>query len=149
MKSIYWKTQTSLLIIFGVLFISLHCSDPLSEEQKETLVRTLVEGQVGTGNYSIFWDGRDDQDKLVSAGTYICNFHSRDYGNQVTMTALAGGSDEPGDYNDSTVYAAPPDPVLYTLDQNSPNPFYIKEGTNIVFSIPFQSAVLITIHKEE
>lgn len=149
MKISHWISQNFLLCLAGFAFFVLQCSDPLSDQQKETLVRTLIEGQVGPGNYSIFWDGRDDQDKRLSEGTYICNFHTRDYGNQVTMTALAGGSDDPGEVNDSTVIAAPPDPLLFTLYQNSPNPFYIKEGTNIVFSIPLESAILITIHKEK
>lgn len=144
-----WKTQSIIFLLIGILFLSLHCSDPLSEEQQESLVRTLVEGQLGPGHYSIFWDGRNDQDKRLSAGTYICNFHARDYGSQVTMTALEGGSDDPAESNDSTVIAAPPDPVLFTLFQNSPDPFYIKEGTNIVFAIPHEAAVLITLHKEE
>lgn len=136
-------------LIALLAFLALHCSDPLTEEQQETLVRTLVEGTVAPGNYSIFWDGRDDRDKRLPGGAYICNFYSREYGNQVTMTALKGGSEDPAEANDSTVIAAPPDPLLFTLYQNSPDPFHINEGTNIVFAVPYEASILITIHEEE
>lgn len=145
----HWKTQSIILLIIGASLFSLYCDDPLSEEQKETLVRTLVQGPVQRGNYSIFWDGRNDADKRLSEGTYICNFYTQDYGHQVTMTALAGGSTNAAESNDSTEYSEVPLPLHYELDQNSPNPFYINEGTNILFSIPENSSIQITIHKQE
>ena len=150
MKSYHWKTQAFLLCTVGLLFLSLRCSDPLSEEQKETLVRKLVNGeQVATGNYSIFWDGRDDKDKRLPAGTYVCNFWTKDYGQQITMTALAGGSTDAAESNDSTDYDYNPLPLHFNLDQNSPDPFHINEGTNIRFAVPDPAEILITIHREE
>jgi len=36
------------------------------------LVRTLVEGEVGTGHRTVVWDGRDDRGAEVESGVYFC-----------------------------------------------------------------------------
>ncbi|MFQ5633188.1 MAG: FlgD immunoglobulin-like domain containing protein [bacterium] len=35
------------------------------------LIRALVNGKVQAGSYSVFWDGKDEQDREVSSGAYI------------------------------------------------------------------------------
>ena len=36
------------------------------------LVRTLVDGQTGAGQFQVAWDGRDNQGQAVGTGVYLC-----------------------------------------------------------------------------
>ncbi|HDQ44828.1 MAG TPA: hypothetical protein ENN17_04905 [bacterium] len=133
--------------MLAVLFFS--CSDPLSDRDKRTLVRTLIEGSIDPGKYVIFWDGRDKQREWVAPGEYVCKFWTRDYGQQIEMKALAGDPDRPPRLNDSTLVAMPPVPLHFLLEKNRPDPFHVNEGTNIPFDIPYRAAVRLTIHRKE
>jgi hypothetical protein len=64
------------------------------------------------------------------------------------MTALEGGTGSKKDLNDSTVIAALPVPNTFSRIENRPEPFKIRNGTNIVFSIPYQTTLLLTIHRK-
>lgn len=140
----YLKT---LIVLFVILLFFLSCSDPLSEEDKETLVRTLIEGSIEAGQYVIFWNGKDEKKNLLSGGQYLCKFYTRDYGDELEMTALPVDSTRKVAYNDSTIIAAPPTPLHFELAKVSPNPFYINEGVNIAFDVPYRASILLTIHK--
>ncbi|MBN1894724.1 hypothetical protein JW906_09525 [bacterium] len=141
--------RTAFLTACLAVFLTIRCGDPLSESDKATLVRTLVDGPVQAGEYSLFWDGRDDRDSLLSAGIYACQFTTRDFGDRIDMAALDGGSGSKKDLNDSTVIAALPVPNTFARIENRPNPFRIRNGTNIVFSIPYPTTLLLTIHRKD
>ena len=36
------------------------------------LVKTLANGFIDSGNHSLVWNGKDNQEQIVSAGLYIC-----------------------------------------------------------------------------
>jgi hypothetical protein len=42
-------------------------------------VRTLLDQQKGAGYYSVWWDGKNDQGKLVSSGVYIYKMKSKNF----------------------------------------------------------------------
>jgi|GEM_PF-1869747 hypothetical protein len=140
--------RSGILAAGLAVFLALRCGDPLSESDKATLVRTLVDGPVEAGEYSLFWDGRDNRDSLLAAGIYSCQFTTRDFGDRIDMTALEGGTGSKKDLNDSTVIAALPVPNTFSRIENRPEPFKIRNGTNIVFSIPYQTTLLLTIHRK-
>ena len=145
------KNKVYHLILFSLavyLFFAA-CSDPLSEKDKETLVRTLIEGSIDPGRYIIFWNGKNDNKNLVNAGTYICKFWVQEYGSEIEMTALAVDFHRPARSNDSTYIDYHNIPLHFFLDENSPEPFYVNEGTNIIFDVPYRAEVLLTIHRKK
>ena len=145
MNTFYVKAFVLLIIVR----LGLSCSDPLSEEDKDTLVRTLIEGSIDPGKYVIFWNGKDKNKNLLGGGNYICKFYTRDYGDEIELTALPVDSSRRIVYNDSTLIAMPPIPLHFVLEQNRPDPFYINEGTNIIFDVPYRASILLTIHREK
>ena len=81
------------------------------KEDKDTLVRTLIEGSIDPGKYVIFWNGKDKNKNLLGGGNYICKFYTRDYGDEIELTALPVDSSRRIVYNDSTLIAMPPIPL--------------------------------------
>jgi hypothetical protein len=137
-KTAFNKAHINRFILSCLLWFLLiiGCRQPLSEQEKEAIVKTLVQQPLPSGEYVLFWDGTDEKDQFVPAGTYYARLYSRDFTYQIEMTALAGGT---GVSNDSTVYNGVIQP-LTKLEQNRPNPFYIQDGTNIPFTIDEQTA---------
>ena len=133
----------SLLLLWGILVPG--CSDPLSEQEEEVTVKTIYSGPLEEGRYVFFWDGTDDKNQYVSGGTYYARLYSRDFTFQITMTAQTGGT---GALNDSSL-ADPGHQPLPRLDQNTPNPFKIRDGTNIPFSIDDNYSIRLTIRNKE
>ncbi len=138
------RKTLSGLVLLSVLLIHIACSDPLSEEDKKAVVSTLVQGSLNAGEYAVFWDGTDDAGKFLTPGTYYARFSSRDFVFQIDMTALEGGTVS----NDSS-YFIPGNPPLNSLGQNHPDPFRIKSGTNIPFTLRESIAVELTIRNKE
>jgi hypothetical protein len=136
--------QTYLLLIICSL-CSLHCSDPLSEEEKAAIVTTIVSGPFESGEYVIFWDGTNDQGGTVRAGTYYARLWSRDFTHQIQMTALEGGKTG---VNDSSFVAPGFQPITKLL-QNHPEPFPIRSGTNIPFTLASSASIELTIRNRE
>lgn len=127
-----------LLILFG-------CSNPLSEEEEKAVVKTLVSGTLPLGEYVVFWDGTDEKNQSVPPGTYYARLYSRNFTHQIEMTALEGGK---GISNDSS-YSNPGIQLITQLKQNHPNPFYIKDGTNIPFTLSEEVSVQLTIRNKK
>ena len=65
------------------------------------------------------------------------------------MTALAADPHRPARSNDSTYIDYRNIPLHFFLDENSPEPFYVNEGTNIIFDVPYRAEVLLTIHRKK
>ena len=146
MKPIEHRLYRRVMIMMLYLLGS-HCSDPLSEDE-DAVIRTLVQGILPSGEYVWFWDGTDDSGAFVPAGTYYARLYSRDFTYQIEMTALEGGS---GESNDMHLYNEGVQP-LTKLEQNRPNPFRIRDGTNIPFFIDEITAsvpVQLTVRSRE
>jgi len=137
--------RTLFLCVLFTILCAPRCSDPLSEQEKDVTVKTLFNGPLVEGRYVFFWDGTDDGNKFVSGGTYYARLYSRDFTFQITLTAQEGGT---GALNDSSL-SDPRYQPLPQLDQNTPNPFKIKDGTNIPFSIDGDYSIRLTIRDKE
>lgn len=51
-------------------------------------VLTLREGKIPAGRYDVQWDGKDEQDHLVSSGIYIYRFSAGDYKQTMKMILI-------------------------------------------------------------
>ncbi len=132
------------MVIFALLLLS-GCSDPLSSDE-DAVVKTLLDGPLEGGRYVLFWDGTDDTGHSVQPGTYYARLFSRDFTFQVQMTALAGGGT--GVSNDSSMWDPGYQP-LPGLEQNTPNPFKIKDGTNLPFTLDAAYSIRLTVRNRE
>jgi hypothetical protein len=137
--------------IFGLLAILIlsTCSNPLGEKDKDTLIRTLIDNQLGRGIYLKYWDGKDKDKKTVTPGTYRCVLESEDYYQEIEMTAIEGSKGKPADSTGTGIGWYVDDsriPLHYLLDPNFPDPFYAKDGTNIPFEVPKDTYIQLTIH---
>ena len=131
------KQIIGLTLFIFILIMITYCSDPMSEEEARAIVKTIIPGwPLDYGEHTIFWDGTDDNNKLLPAGTYYARLRSNDFTDQVEMTAIDGSK---GAYNDSTNYLRIQQFITY-MEQNRPNPFHIKDGTNIRFLISIYDA---------
>ena len=137
------NTKKLLIPVLMVGFIFIRCSDPVSGDNTE-LVKTIVQGYHPAGLYVYFWDGTDRKGNFVSEGTYIARLYAKDFTFEVEMTALAGTS---GTSNDSTAFPDFTYQPLNELRQNRPNPFKIKDGTNLLFTLSEDYAVELTVRK--
>ena len=136
------------IFIFGLLTVCLLimsvCSDPSSSDDKY-IVKTLIDEYWGQGQYTEFWDGTDDNNKPLPAGTYYVRLWTKNYSNQIKIEAQDGTFRTT---NDSTVFF--PTPTFITLlEQNHPNPFRILEGTNIPFQLAESGTIELTIRNHE
>jgi len=142
--------KKAILILSAAAFlygIFCLCEDPVSSNQPE-VIKTLVQGRLNTGQYSVFWDGKDENNNFVEPGTYLVWLTARSFTYEIKMTALSGGAGS----NDSTTVPIYGDWGLTELLQNHPEPFRIKSGTNIPFIIGADAAsqtVVLTVRKEK
>jgi hypothetical protein len=134
-------TRLVISTVMISLFIFTVCSDPLSE--KENVIRTLINGPVASGEYSVFWDGMNEKNDFCEPGTYIALLYTRNFTLLDTLTALPGKSDKT---NRNEYYYDTPQLIDDMLD-NQPDPFLIEEGTNIKFQISQDVSIRLTIQK--
>jgi hypothetical protein len=133
-KPIYW--------IIPIL-CSLTCSNPASNDEKN-VIKILIDEPLPVGRYVVFWDGTDSNNKPLSAGNYKARLDTHSYVFEIDLTALDGTANASNDSSQIPILL----PQLVTLlDQNHPNPFRIRDGTNIPFSISEYSPVRLTIRK--
>ena len=132
-------------ILLAAFLLLVGCKNPISEEEQNAIVNTLVSGTLSAGEYVLFWDGTNARGQTVSPGTYYARLYATAFTYQIEMTALEGGT---GTSNDSS-YASPGLQPLTQLGQNHPNPFPIQDGTNIPFTLSQATAVQLTIRNRE
>lgn len=144
------RGRGAALLILLALAVPTGCDSP-TEVKKGALVRTLYERNGVPGRYIYFWDGRDDDRKLVAAGSYQCFMEAEGYSNAIEMTAMDGtggiradtlGTDASGRLH------VPTEPALYSLSPCIPEPFYARDGTNILFEIAGTGYVRLRIHRK-
>lgn len=138
------------LLILLALAVPTGCDSP-TEVKKGALVRTLYDRIGVPGRYIYFWDGRDDDQKLVPAGSYQCFMEAEGYSNAIEMTAMDGTggrrADTLGTDASGRLYV-PTEPALYSLSPSVPEPFYSRDGTNIPFEISGTGYVRLRIHRK-
>ena len=101
----------------------------------------MINEPLAEGEYSVFWDGTDDQGNRVDPGKYVAILYSRNFTYVDTMTVLNGTSGKLNrneDYNPVTV-------LIDELEGNTPDPFHVKDGTNIVFRLRIDMSVRLTV----
>jgi hypothetical protein len=142
------KIQFKNIFISGMLlFFIIGCSDPVSKEEKEATVRTIIEGTLLEGTHIAFWDGKDNNKKSVSAGTYYVMLHTEELTYPFyQITALPGGT---GQSNESSVKYIANHPGLTCIEYADPDTFYIEDGTNIHFSLEKDIGVRLTIRDRD
>jgi hypothetical protein len=124
------------------LFFLLTCSNPASEDERN-VVKTLIDEPLPVGRYEVFWDGTDSNNQPLPAGKYKARLDTRSYVFEIDMTAL---DSTVGKSNDSSEVILLPQ-LVTLLDQNHPEPFHIRDGTNIPISISENTSVRLTIRK--
>lgn len=139
------REQRFILFLFFLIVLMLGCSDPLSEEEKKAVVTTLFTGFLESGEYSFFWNGKNEAGENAQAGTYYARLYSLNFTHQIEMSAWEGGS---GVSNDSSYIAPGFQPITHLL-QNHPNPFLIRSGTNIPFTLSTSVTVELTIRNQK
>lgn len=144
-----WMSALSkplILILLIPFFLTvLHCGKSFWEKGKENALRVLVDTSLETGEYIVFWDGKDDQKQTLPAGNYLCRLLTEEFDSEIEMEGHDGGK---GISADSSGYIMS-SPMHFSLEQNFPNPFYMKNGTNIPFAIPHAVHVQLTIRKKD
>jgi hypothetical protein len=133
------------LVINPVLicFVFFACSNPLSEH--ENVIRTLMSGPIASGEYSVFWDSKNENNEVCEPGTYIALLYTRNFTLIDTLTALSGKSEKT---NRNEYYYDTPQ-LIDDMANNEPDPFLIEEGTNIKFRISQDVSIRLTIQKPE
>ena len=133
-------------LLAGILLST--CDDPVSDEKKGPLIRTICESRLQPGRHMFYWDGKDDAKKTVAAGTYICWMDAEKDIQSIEMTAVDGTKGKPADSTGTGIgyWYLNTNPLHYLLEQNFPDPFYAKDGTNISLEIPEPAYVKLTIH---
>jgi hypothetical protein len=124
------------------LFCLLTCSNPASEDEKN-VVKTLIDEPLPVGRYEVFWDGTDSDNKPMPAGNYKARLDTWTHVSEINMTALEGTAGKSNDSSEAILL-----PQLVTqIDLNHPEPFHIRDGTNIRFSNSENTHVQLTIRK--
>lgn len=139
-----WGAKSTLRkTIIGIpLLFWLACANPVSlDEQK--VVKTLIDEPLPVGRYEVFWDGTDSNNKPLPAGQYKARLDTRTQVFEIDMTARDGTA---GVSNDSSEVILLPQ-LVTLIDQNHPEPFIIRNGTNIPISISENATVRLTIRK--
>jgi hypothetical protein len=126
------------------------CSNPVADQKKGPLIRTLWEGGLQQGRHMFYWDGKDNAKKTVAAGTYVCYMDTENDIESVVMKAIDGTKGKPADSTGTGIghWYMNTNPLHYLLEQNFPDPFYAKDGTNISLEIPEPAFVKLTIHSK-
>ena len=52
------------------------------------LVRTLLEGVEAAGVHRLYWDGRDEEGRLMSSGVYVCRMEAKGIVQSIKMIAI-------------------------------------------------------------
>ena len=132
------------VILFIPILGWLACSNPLSQNDKN-VVKILINEREPVGKYTVFWNGTDSNNKPVPAGSYKARFVTQSYVFEIDMTALDGTA---GKSNDSTRIPILLPQLETLLEFNHPEPFRIRDGTNIPYSISEDyTTVQLTIRK--
>lgn len=137
------RTIWALIGCCIVLFIG--SCDWFSNDDEEAVVKNLLKGYWPMGEYIIFWDGTNEKGETVSHGTYYVRLYSELFSDQKKMTALEGGGNAS---NDSTFINEGFQSITELL-QNHPNPFKVKDGTNVHFKLSQGMTIELTVRDRE
>jgi hypothetical protein len=129
----------------------LSCDNPLLDADEKTRIRILVDSALEGGDYIVYWDGKDKDSKTVAPGAYRCVLRAVEFEHEITLTALEGTKGRPADSTGTGTgfWFLRRDALHSLLEQNFPEPFYAKDGTNIPFTVPPGVHVLLSIHRKE
>ena len=133
------------LSLFPLVCLTTRCGNSFWDQGKENVVRTLVDAPLVAGDYVIFWDGKDGKKQILPAGTYWCRLRTLEFEHRIEMKGTSGGRGIPAD---SSAYI-PTNPLHFSLNQNFPNPFFMSDGTNIPFSVPYTVHIQLTVRNKE
>ena len=135
-------------LLAGVILST--CSNPVADQKKGPLIKTLWDSGLQPGRHMFYWDGKDDARKTVAAGTYVCFLDAENDIESIEMKAMDGTKGKPADSTGTGLgyWYLNTNPLHYLLEQNFPNPFYAKDGTNISFEIPEPAHIKLTIHSK-
>lgn len=118
-----------------IILLAVSC-DPVSREESEAIVRFIIDGPMEMGKYTKFWDGHNNKGDYVDPGIYYVRLYSKDFSDQVSITVEEGGSNA-ANYDEKIDYGS----FGFTqLSGVEPNPFKVKNGTNISFIIGGEDA---------
>jgi hypothetical protein len=135
-KSGWWIV---LVWLIGFLF-ALTCNNPVSLDKMIILIDDYF---IDGGRYVFYWNGLDDNKKLVAPGDYIVVFEIKDWQEQETVTAIKGGT-----ANENNQARFEPSFWQYNeLQPPFPNPFKVQSGVNISILLIGPSRVKITVYK--
>jgi hypothetical protein len=129
-------------VLLGCMVVLLfgNC-DWFSSDEQDAVVKTLLKGYWPMGEFIIFWNGKNDKNEIVSPGKYYVRLYSETFSDQKEMTAQEGGGSAS---NDSTFINEGFQSITELL-QNYPNPFKVKDGTNIHFTLSQAMSIELTI----
>jgi hypothetical protein len=150
MNSPLTRLMSKTALLLACMTLST-CTNPVADEKKGPLVRTIWDSGLQPGRHMFYWDGKDDAGKTVAAGTYVCYMDSEKDIESIEMTAVDGTKGKPADSTGtvSRHWYMPTNYPHYLLEQNFPNPFYTKDGTNISLEIPEPAYIKLTIHSKK
>jgi len=116
--------------------IVFRCSDPLSDD-KDAVVRILRDEPLERGKYTVYWDGKNDNEQYVTPGTYYARlYNNAQPDDQLSMLVREGGTPEANFHGESVEYGLF---GFFSIESIEPDTFNVKEGTNIVFIIDDQA----------
>jgi hypothetical protein len=136
-----------ILYIALPFFLFFNCSNPVSEDEKEATVKTIIEGTLLAGTHILFWDGTDKNNKYVSAGTYYVLLYTQALTYpEYRITALPGGT---GKTNESPIKYIDNMPATTGIEYADPDTFHVEDGTNIHFTLDEDTPIRLTIRNRE
>ena len=131
--------------IWCVLILLLGSCDWFTDDDADAVEKTLIHAYLEMGEYILFWNGTNDKNEILGSGSYFVRLFSDAFSDQIEMTALEGGGNAS---NDSTFINLGYQSITELL-QNHPNPFKIKDGTNIHFKLAEATTIQITIRNRK
>ena len=131
------KILCLILICIFLGSILFTCSDPFSEE-KDALVRILVDESLEQAKYTVYWDGKNENEQYVRSGIYYARLYGPNFDDQLSMLVEEGGTAEANFHGEPIIeYGVS---GFFELVSIEPDTFKVKEGTTITFIIDDHAA---------
>ncbi len=136
----YLKTIT---LLYTLLLLS--CSNPFKEETKKPLIREEYFYSAPQGRYVYYWDGKDRKGNYITPGKYIVLLEVYTFQDQDFVIAEEGGKEgqeDPGIYYYAEFWNKD------ELGEIKPNPFKIKSGCTITFTLKGGQTARLAIYQD-